>query len=167
MAYLRDMAKDKQLAQNLNEDRMRMRLSDLERILSKVRQGGGPKRIEKEHAKGKWTARERLDRLFDKGSKRLEIGALAGHGMYEAEGGCPSGGVVVELGRIQGKLCLVVANDATVRSKAARADPDAPAPLALPTTLTALAWQASAAMATSAQPAKVYWKGAATTGTLA
>ena len=118
LAYLRDMAKDKQLAQNLNEDRMRMRLSDLERILTKVRQGGGPKRIEKEHAKGKWTARERLDRLFDKGSKRLEIGALAGHGMYEAEGGCPAGGVVVELGRIQGKLCLVVANDATVKAGA-------------------------------------------------
>ena len=90
------MAKDKQLAQNLNEDRMRMRLSDLERVLNKVRQGGGPKRIEKEHAKGKWTARERLDRLFDPGCERLELGALAGHGMYEDEGGCPAGGVVIE-----------------------------------------------------------------------
>ena len=100
------MAKDKQLAQNLNEDRMRMRLSDLERILNKVRQGGGPKRIEKEHAKGKWTARERLDRLFDPGCERLEIGALAGHGMYEDEGGRPAGGVVIEMGRIHGKLAL-------------------------------------------------------------
>ena len=97
------MAKDKQLAQNLNEDRMRMRLSDLERILNIVRQGGGPKRIEKEHAKGKWTARERLDRLFDSGTERIEIGALAGHGMYEKEGGCPAGGVVIELGRIHGQ----------------------------------------------------------------
>ena len=112
------MAKDKQLAQNLNEDRMRMRLSDLERVLNKVRQGGGPKRIEKEHAKGKWTARERLDRLFDPGCERLEIGALAGHGMYEEEGGCPAGGVVIELGRIHGKPCLVVANDATVKAGA-------------------------------------------------
>ena len=112
------MAKDKQLAQNLNEDRMRMRLSDLERILNKVRQGGGPKRIEKEHAKGKWTARERLDRLFDPGCERLEIGALAGHGMYEDEGGCPAGGVVIEMGRIHGKPCLVVANDATVKAGA-------------------------------------------------
>ena len=112
------MAKDKQLAQNLNEDRMRMRLSDLERILAKVRQGGGSKRIEKEHAKGKWTARERLDRLFDPGCERLEIGALAGHGMYEEEGGCPAGGVVIELGRIHGKPCLVVANDATVKAGA-------------------------------------------------
>ena len=117
-AYLRGMAKDKQLAQNLNEDRMRMRLSDLERILNKVRQGGGPKRIEKEHAKGKWTARERLDRLFDPGCERLEIGALAGHGMYEDEGGCPAGGVVIEMGRIHGKPCLVVANDATVKAGA-------------------------------------------------
>ena len=117
-AYLRGMAKDKQLAQNLNEDRMRMRLSDLERILNKVRQGGGPKRIEKEHAKGKWTARERLDRLFDPGCERLEIGALAGHGMYEEEGGCPAGGVVIEMGRIHGKPCLVVANDATVKAGA-------------------------------------------------
>ena len=112
------MAKDKQLAQNLNDDRMRMRLSDLERILSKVRQGGGPKRIEKEHAKGKWMARERLDRLFDQGCERLEIGALAGHGMYEDEGGCPAGGVVIEMGRIHGKPCLVVANDATVKAGA-------------------------------------------------
>ena len=117
-AYLRVMAKDKQLAQNLNDDRMRMRLSDLERILSKVRQGGGTKRIEKEHAKGKWTARERLDRLFDPGCERLEIGALAGHGMYEDEGGCPAGGVVIEMGRIHGKPCLVVANDATVKAGA-------------------------------------------------
>ena len=112
------MAKDKQLAQNLNEDRMRMRLSDLERILNQVRQGGGPKRIEKEHAKGKWMARERLDRLFDSGTERIEIGALAGHGMYEKEGGCPAGGVVIELGRIHGQLCLVVANDATVKAGA-------------------------------------------------
>ena len=116
--YLRGMAKDKELAQNLNEDRMRMRLADLERILSEVRKGGGAKRIEKEHAKGKWTARERLDRLFDPGSERLEIGALAGYGMYEEQGGCPAGGVVVELGRIHGKPCLVVANDATVKAGA-------------------------------------------------
>ena len=110
------MVKDKHLTQNLNEDRMRMRLSDLERILAKVRLGGGAKRIEKEHAKGKLTARERLDKVFDSGCERLEIGALAGHGMYEEEGGCPAGGVVVELGRIHGKPCLVVANDATVKA---------------------------------------------------
>jgi len=112
------MAKDKELAQNLNEDRMRLRLADLERLVSEVKKGGGTNRIEKEHAKGKWTARERLDRLFDPGCERLEIGALAGLGMYEEQGGCPSGGVVIELGRIHGKPCLVVANDATVKAGA-------------------------------------------------
>ena len=118
MKYLRVMASQNDLARNLNEDRMRMRVADLERLLSRVRLGGGQARIDKEHAKGKWTARERLNKLFDPGCERLEIGALAGHGMYEEEGGCPSGGVVVELGRIHGKLCLVVANDATVKAGA-------------------------------------------------
>lgn len=112
------MASQNDLARNLNEDRMRMRVADLERLLAGVRLGGGQARIDKEHAKGKWTARERLNKLFDPGCERLEIGALAGHGMYEEEGGCPSGGVVVELGRIHGKLCLVVANDATVKAGA-------------------------------------------------
>ena len=118
MKYLRVMASENDLARNLNEDRMRMRVADLERLLARARQGGGKARIDKEHAKGKWTARERLKKLFDPGCERLEIGALAGHGMYEAEGGCPSGGVVVELGRIHGKLCLAVANDATVKAGA-------------------------------------------------
>ena len=118
MKYLRVMASQNDLARNLNEDRMRMRVADLERLLAGVRLGGGQARIDKEHAKGKWTARERLNKLFDPGCERLEIGALAGHGMYEEEGGCPSGGVVVELGRIHGKLCLVVANDATVKAGA-------------------------------------------------
>ena len=112
------MASENDLARNLNEDRMRMRVADLERLLARVRQGGGQARIDKEHAKGKWTARERLGKLFDPGCERLEIGALAGHGMYEEEGGCPAGGVVVELGRIHGKLCLAVANDATVKAGA-------------------------------------------------
>jgi acetyl-CoA carboxylase carboxyltransferase component len=118
LQYLRVMPTDKDLAHNLNEDRMRMRVADLERLLSKVRLGGGTARRDKEHAKGKWTARERLDRLFDPGAERIELGALAGHGMYEEHGGCPSGGVVVEMGRIHGTLCLVVANDATVKAGA-------------------------------------------------
>ena len=118
MKYLRVMASENDLARNLNEDRMRMRVADLERLLARARQGGGQARVDKEHAKGKWTARERLGKLFDPGCERLEIGALAGHGMYEEEGGCPSGGVVVELGRIHGKLCLAVANDATVKAGA-------------------------------------------------
>ena len=90
----------------------------MNRLLSTTRLGGGKERIDKEHAKGKWTARERLDRLFDDHCERLEIGALAGHGMYQDQGGCPSGGVVVEIGRIHGKPCIVVANDATVKAGA-------------------------------------------------
>ena len=112
------MSKDKELKHNFREDRMRMRLADLNRLLSTTRLGGGKERIDKEHAKGKWTARERLDRLFDDHCERLEIGALAGHGMYQDQGGCPSGGVVVEIGRIHGKPCIVVANDATVKAGA-------------------------------------------------
>ena len=112
------MSKDKELTHNLREDRMRMRLADLNRLISTVRLGGGKERINKEHAKGKWTARERLDRLFDDHCERLEIGALAGHGMYQDQGGCPSGGVVIEIGRIHGKPCIVVANDATVKAGA-------------------------------------------------
>ena len=81
------MASEKALNQNLHEDRMRMRVADLERLLTKIKQGGGTKRIEKEHSKGKLTARERLNKLFDPGCERLEIGALAGHDMYDEQGG--------------------------------------------------------------------------------
>ena len=112
------MASDKALNQNLHEDRMRMRVADLDRLLTKIKQGGGAKRIEKEHGKGKLTARERLNKLFDPGCERLEIGALAGHDMYAEQGGCPAGGVVVEIGRIHGKPCIAVANDATVKAGA-------------------------------------------------
>ena len=112
------MASDKALNQNLHEDRMRMRVADLERLLAKIKQGGGAKRIEKEHGKGKLTARERLNKLFDPGCERLEIGALAGHDMYAEQGGCPAGGVVVEIGRIHGNPCIAVANDATVKAGA-------------------------------------------------
>ena len=101
---------------NKNEDKMRLLVSDLNRLLNKVKKGGGAKKIEKQHAKGKLTARERLDNVFDEGCERLEIAALAGEGMYEDYGGCPSGGVVIEIGRIHGRLCIVVANDATVKA---------------------------------------------------
>jgi acetyl-CoA carboxylase carboxyltransferase component len=64
------------------------------------------------------TARERIGALLDKGKRVIEIGALAGDGMYEADGGCPAGGVVVVVGYIQGRICVVVANDATVKAGA-------------------------------------------------
>ncbi len=107
-----------ELEANRNDDAMRLLLSDLQRLEAKVALGGGQKRIEKQHALGKLSARERLAALFDPHTKPLEIGGLAGEGMYEAEGGCPSGGVVVQIGRVHGRLIIAVANDATVKAGA-------------------------------------------------
>ncbi len=103
---------------NKNEDHNKLLLSSLKHRLSKVHLGGGKSRIEKQHSQGKLTARERIDYLLDKGKKSIEIGAFAGEGMYAEHGGCPSGGVVIKIGYIQGKQCIVVANDATVKAGA-------------------------------------------------
>ena len=108
----------KELAFNMNEDKMLQRIAELQRRLKKIYEGGGKKRMEKEHEKGKMTARERVDYLLDKDAERIEIGAFAGDGMYEEHGGCPAGGVVVVMGYVSKKLCLVVANDATVKAGA-------------------------------------------------
>jgi len=103
---------------NKNEDYNKLLLSDLKNRLSKIKKGGGQRNIEKQHEKGKMTARERIDYLLDPKSKNLEIGAFAGEGMYDAQGGCPSGGVIVKIGYVKGKQCIVVANDATVKAGA-------------------------------------------------
>ncbi|QXP78637.1 MULTISPECIES: acyl-CoA carboxylase subunit beta [Winogradskyella] len=103
---------------NINEDHNKLLLSDLKKRLVKVKLGGGEKSIEKHKAKGKMTARERVNYLLDTNAKSIEIGAFAGEGMYEQYGGCPSGGVVVKMGYIKGKQCIVVANDATVKAGA-------------------------------------------------
>ncbi len=86
--------------------------------IAQVRLGGGPKRIAAEHEKGKLTARERIDYLIDSGSDFLEIGAFAADGMYEEEGGCPSAGVVTGIGYVSRRMCVIVANDATVKAGA-------------------------------------------------
>ena len=99
-------------------DAMKLKLSDLDHRLQTARLGGGTKRIEKEHAKGKLTARERLDLLLDEGAPRLEIGGLAGSGMYAEHGGCPGGGCALVVGHVSGVRCIVVANDATVKAGA-------------------------------------------------
>ena len=103
---------------NKNEDYNKLLLSDLKQKFAKVKIGGGEKRIEKLHSEGKMTARERIDYLLDNKAKSIEIGAFAGDGMYAEHGGCPSGGVVVKIGYISGKQCIVVANDATVKAGA-------------------------------------------------
>ncbi|MCB0819973.1 MAG: acyl-CoA carboxylase subunit beta, partial [Bacteroidetes bacterium] len=106
------------LEKNKNEDKMRLLLSAMRRKQEKVNLGGGKSRIEKEHAKGKLTARERIDFLLDEGAPRIEIGAFAGDDMYAEHGGCPSGGVVVMIGYVKGRQVIVVANDATVKAGA-------------------------------------------------
>ena len=103
---------------NKNEDHNKLLLSDLKQKLAKVKLGGGEKRIEKLHNEGKMTARERIDYLLDPKSKSIEIGAFVGDGMYAEHGGCPSGGVVIKIGYVRGKQCIVVANDATVKAGA-------------------------------------------------
>ncbi len=103
---------------NKNEDHNKLLLSELKKRLVNVKLGGGKSRIEKHQAKGKMTARERIDYLLDPKRDSIEIAAFAGDGMYEEHGGCPSGGVVVKMGYVKGKQCIVVANDATVKAGA-------------------------------------------------
>src|SRR6202522_962882 len=83
-----------------------------------IRQGGGAKAIDAQHGKRRLTARERLKLLLDEGSEFLELGLWAAHGMYEEYGGAPAAGVVTGLGRVSGRLCMIVANDATVKAGA-------------------------------------------------
>jgi acetyl-CoA carboxylase carboxyltransferase component len=83
-----------------------------------IRQGGGTKAIDAQHSKGRLTARERLKLLLDEGTELLELGLWAAHGMYTEYGGAPSAGVVTGLGQVSGRLCVIVANDATVKAGA-------------------------------------------------
>ncbi len=103
---------------NKNEDVNKLKVSNLRDRLAKIKLGGGEKRIEKHHAKGKITARERINYLLDDHEAAIEIGAFAADGMYEDHGGCPSAGVVIKIGHVKGKQCIVVANDATVKAGA-------------------------------------------------
>lgn len=103
---------------NKNEDHNKQLLFRLRSKLKKVSLGGGEKKIASQHKKNKLTARERIEYLRDSESEFLEIGALAGDGMYEEVGGCPSGGVVTGIGFVQGRQCVIVANDATVKAGA-------------------------------------------------
>mgnify|MGYP001314532504 CR=1 FL=1 len=113
---MKSSAKD--IAFNKNEDQLKLMISKLNKELNLIYMGGGKEKIEKQHSKGKLSVRERVRLLLDKNSTSVEIGAFAGHRMYEEYGGCPAGGVVVVLGYINQKLCVVVANDATVKAGA-------------------------------------------------
>ncbi len=112
------MSKKINLEESKNEDSMLLAVSKLKHTLERIYKGGGEKKIAKQHAKGKMTARERISFLIDDGSEFLEVGALVGEGMYEEYGGCPSGGVVTGIGYIAGRQCMIIANDATVKAGA-------------------------------------------------
>ena len=112
------MADAQMIERNRNEDKMSRMVVDLQKRLAKIMEGGGKARQDKEREKGKMTARERIAYLLDEGKDQIEIGAFAGDGMYAEHGGCPAGGVVVVMGFVKGKQCLVVANDATVKAGA-------------------------------------------------
>src|ERR1043165_7035332 len=103
---------------NKNEDVVKMSLRDMQKRLEKIYLGGGKKSIEKQKARNKLTARERIDYLIDKGTSFLEIGAFAGYEMYDAEGGCTAGGTVGGIGYVSGRQCVIVANDQTVKAGA-------------------------------------------------
>ena len=103
---------------NKNEDAIKFKIAEMNRRLSEIRLGGGKKKIEKEHSKVKLTVRERIDYLIDQESNFIEIGAFVGNDMYKEYGGCPAGGVVMGIGYVSSKQCIIVANDATVKAGA-------------------------------------------------
>ena len=101
-----------------NKDHLKLLWSDIRHLERKIKQGGGKSKLEKLRSKGKMTARERIDYLLDPDTASYEVGILAAHEMYTNEGGCPAAGVVVVIGRVSGKWCVVVANDASVKAGA-------------------------------------------------
>jgi 3-methylcrotonyl-CoA carboxylase beta subunit len=101
-----------------NREALRKLLAELRETEETICEGGGAKAIDAQHAKGRLTARERLKLLLDEGTELLELGLWAAHGMYEEYGGAPGAGVVTGLGRVCGRLCMVIANDATVKAGA-------------------------------------------------
>jgi 3-methylcrotonyl-CoA carboxylase beta subunit len=110
------MSKD--LEFNQNEDAMKLLVSGMKRRLDTILPGGGKGAIAKQHERGKLTARERVAYLIDKDKPWLELGEFVAYEMYEEYGGCPAAGVVIGIGYVSGRQCLIVANDATVKAGA-------------------------------------------------
>lgn len=103
---------------NKNEDQLKQLCFRLKSKAEKTALGGGEKKIAEQHKKGKLTARERINYLTDPESDFLEVGLFVGEGMYQEQGGCPSGGVITGIGYVKGRQCVIVANDATVKAGA-------------------------------------------------
>ena len=106
------------LSFNKNEDHNKLLWSSIRQQFATITLGGGKKQLQKLRDKGKMTARERVEYLVDSDTEALEIGAFAASGMYEEYNGCPAAGVVVVLGYIHKRLCVIVANDASVKAGA-------------------------------------------------
>lgn len=109
---------EQELDFNKNEDQLKLLVSSMKRQLNNIHKGGGDKAAAKQKSKNKMLARERIDYLKDNDAEFIEIGAYAGFDMYKEHGGCPAGGVVGGITKVSGRLCLVVANDATVKAGA-------------------------------------------------
>lgn len=103
---------------NINEDAMKLALSQVKQKLSQISKGGGDKAIARQRERNKLTPRERIAYLIDEGSRFIEIGAFAGHEMYQEDGGCPAAGTVAGVGYVSGRQCVIVANDQTVKAGA-------------------------------------------------
>ena len=99
-----------------NREALQVLMAELRGQEDAIRLGGGAKAAETQRAKGRLTVRERLALLLDEGTELLELGLWAAHGMYAEYGGAPGAGVVTGLGRVTGRLCMIVANDATVKA---------------------------------------------------
>ena len=95
---------------------MRGLVAELQDLEERLRQGGGPAKIEKQHQSGKLTARERVSKLIDHGAMFLEIGLLVAHDKYDGQ--APAAGVITGIGLVEGRPTVIVANDATVKAGA-------------------------------------------------
>ena len=103
---------------NKNEDAMRLTISQMRQRHAQISLGGGKKAIEKAKEKGKLSPRERINYLIDADTEFQEIGAFTAYEMYQEHGGCPAGGTIGGLGFVSGKLCMIIANDNTVKAGA-------------------------------------------------
>jgi 3-methylcrotonyl-CoA carboxylase beta subunit len=106
------------LEKNKNEDAMKMAWSAVRQKLDVIAEGGGKKAAQRQKERNKLTARERINYLVDAGKPFVEIGAFAGYEMYAEHGGCPAGGTVSGIGYVSGRMCVIVANDQTVKAGA-------------------------------------------------
>jgi acetyl-CoA carboxylase carboxyltransferase component len=106
------------LSKHKNEDWMKLLSSDVKAKRAQIMLGGGKKSIEKQHSRNKLTARERIDYLIDKKSRFHELGSFTAYEMYQQYGGCPSGGLVSGIGEVEGRKCMIIANDQTVKAGA-------------------------------------------------